>query len=89
MAASDVKETMDGIWAKKAERKAAKEERIANGEVKERDLLVERLPEGLYMCRFDGGGKIPEEFEGKHTNRNKLAALAIRRWGNDDKLKFV
>ncbi|CAB4139552.1 hypothetical protein UFOVP336_57 [uncultured Caudovirales phage] len=89
MAASDVKETMDGIWAKKAERKAAKEERIANGEVKERDLLVERLPEGLYMCRFDGGGKIPEEFEGKHTNRNKLAALAIRRWGNDDKLRFV
>jgi hypothetical protein len=89
MAASDVKETMDGIWAKKAERKAAKEERIANGEVKERDLLVERLPEGLYICRFDGGGKIPEEFEGKHTNRNKLAALAIRRWGNDDKLRFV
>lgn len=89
MAAADVKDAMDSIWAKKAERKAAKEERIANGEVKEKALLVERLPEGLYICRFDGGGKIPEEFEGKHTNKYKLQTLAIRRWGNDDKLKFV
>ena len=89
MAAADVKETMDGIWAKKAERKAAREERVASGEVKERDILVERLPEGLYICRFDGGGKLPEEFEGKHTNRHKLAVMAIRRWGSENKLKFV
>ncbi len=89
MAASDVKETMDSIWAKKAERKAAREERVANGEVKEKDLLVERLPEGLYICRFDGGGKIPEEFEGKHTSRHKLSSMAVRRWGSDHKLKFV
>lgn len=89
MAAADVKETMDGIWAKKAERKAAREERVASGDVKERDILVERLPEGLYICRFDGGGKLPEEFEGKHTNRYKLASMAIRRWGSDSKLRFV
>lgn len=89
MAASDVKETMDSIWAKKAERKEKLQERVANGEVKEKMLLVERIPEGLYMCRFEGGGKIPEEFEGKHTNRHKLSTLAIRRWGDDSKLKFI
>lgn len=80
---------MDGIWAKKAERKAALEARVANGEVREKQILIDRLPEGLYICRFDGGGKLPEEFEGKHTNRHKLSALAIRRWGSDDKLKFT
>lgn len=89
MAAADVKETMDSIWAKKAERKAAREERVANGEVKERPLLVERMPEGLYMCRYEGGGPVPKEFEGKHTNRSKLQMIAVRKWGSDEKLKFV
>jgi hypothetical protein len=89
MAFADVKESMDAIYAKKAERVAKREERIQNNEVKERDILVERLPEGLYTCRFEGGGKVPVEFEGKHTNKHKLQQMAIRRWGSDSKLKFV
>lgn len=89
MAVADVKDSMDKIWAKKAERKERQAEREEKGEVKERMLLVERIPEGLYICRFDGGGPVPEEFKGKHTNKHKLQTLAIRRWGSDEKLKFV
>jgi hypothetical protein len=77
------------ILARKGEKIAAQKEKAALNDSMERPLLVERIPEGLYMCRYEGGGAIPEEFKGKHTNRIKLQTLAIRRWGNADKLKFV
>lgn len=89
MAIADVKDSMDAIYAKKAAKVAAKAEREANGEVKERALLVERIPEGLYICRYDGGSPIPEVFKGKHTSKHKIEAIAIRHFGSTDKLKFV
>lgn len=84
-----VKESMDAIYAKKAAKVAAQKEREANGEVKERKLLVERLPAGLYTCRYDGGGAIPDAFKGTHTSRHKIESTAIRLWGSTDTLKFV
>lgn len=87
--AEDVKNLMDDIWAKKAEKKAAAEERKKdkeeNGVINR--LLVERLPMGLYHCRYELGGPIPGEFEGLFTTVNRINSLAQRRWGSTDKLK--
>lgn len=91
MVAPEVKNLMDDIWAKKAEKKAAaekrKEDREENGVINK--LLIERLPMGLYHCRYELGGPIPGEFEGYFTNLARIKSLAIRRWGNEDKLKPV
>ena len=87
----EVKNLMDDIWAKKAEKKVAAEERKKdkeeNGVINR--LLVERLPMGLYHCRYELGGPIPTEFAGLFTNITRIKSLAIRRWGNEDKLKPV
>lgn len=91
MATADIKETMDAIWARKAE-KAAKTKEREDGKKDGsfvNSLLVEYLPSGLYRCRYEMGGPVPTEFEGAFTNQQRLVALATRRWGNSDKLKFV
>jgi len=91
MATAELKETMDAIWARKAERATKLKEREADkkeaGVVN--TILVEYLPSGLYHCRYALGGPVPTEFEGAFTNQQRLVALATRRWGNADKLKFV
>ena len=91
MAAADLKETMDAIYARKAEKvqkeKAREIEKKDTGFIN--SLLVEYLPSGLYRCRYEMGGPVPAEFEGSFTNQQRLVALATRRWGNADKLKFA
>jgi len=88
---SDVKSTMDGIYARKQEKvlkdKAREIEKKENGFIN--SLLVEYLPTGLYRCRYELGGPVPAEFEGNFTNRQRLVSLATSRWGNASKLKFA
>lgn len=88
---NSVKETMDGIWARKAEniaKKKEREEKKENGTFVN-TLLVEMMPTGLYKCRYELGGPVPSEFDGLHTSIVKVKALAIRRWGSDEKIKVA
>jgi hypothetical protein len=91
MATTELKETMDAIYARKAEKvqreKAREVEKKETGVVN--TILVEYLPSGLYHCRYALGGPVPAEFEGAFTNQQRLVSLATRRWGNADKLKFI
>jgi hypothetical protein len=88
---TNIKGTMDAIYARKQEKiqkdKARELEKKVGGFVN--NLLVEYLPTGLYRCRYEMGGPVPTEFEGTFTNQQRLVALATRRWGSADKLKFT
>jgi len=81
--------TFNAITAKKAKKQEARsvkdaaayaghKEAIAKGEKK---LVVEREPNGLYWCRFEGGGVMAAELKGKFTSIDKLRTLAELRYG--------
>lgn len=39
---------------------------------KKKELLIEQLKNGLFIVRYEGGGKLPAELSGVFTNKNEL-----------------
>jgi hypothetical protein len=78
----EVAERIRAKHAAKQERKSeAHKERQENGV--EKSLLVERAPTGLYSVVFEGGGRVPDEFQGKFTSIDKLRNMVMQRYGKD------
>jgi hypothetical protein len=65
-------EEMDAFLESRKEKKEA----IKQREVK--DFVIDRLPEGLYEVRYEGGGVIPEVLRGRFTTMSKVEAIISR-----------
>ncbi len=68
--------------AAKAAAKVLRNEQYESGE-REKNLILERLPNGLYFVRFEAGGQLPDELKGKFTSIAKLTALIVKRYGKN------
>lgn len=81
-------ETMQRLAEKKAEKVARRKEAVENGEVESRFLLVRRTPTGMYVCKWEGGGPLPEVLRTQFTTINRLRQAVISKYGHDDHVKW-